>query len=754
MRKLLSQLFRFERTTSPIALHDHSAASASDAADRLIAEGNRAENEGDFRKACEQYRSAVDVAPAYSKAHLNLGIGLEAVGDVEGSIQSYETALAIDPGNPYASYNLGKLLYTRGALSRAEQLLHSALKYKPEFPEAQVALSNVYDSLGKLESALYALDAALKQRPDWAGALLNYGTVLRKLGRLTEAESALRQVVAIDPGSPDAIHDLTQLLCARGAMQDAEKLIRLALQHKPEFPDAYGALFHVYDSQGNLNAAAAALEVALKQRPDWAEALHNYGTVLKKLRRLTEAEAALRRAIEIAPAFSFTHLVLGAVLLSEGRIAEALEVFRVGRKLDPDGFDLESAELFTLNFSDDVSSNAIFERHRAFGARLEKAHSRRFAPFQNSREPDRRLRIGYVSGDFRSHPVALFMIPLLERHDRSAYQIYCYSAGTSADELTRQVQTRADIWREVAAISHTQLADTINSDGIDVLVDLSGHSGESRLVVFAQQPAPIQVTWLGYLSTTGMTRIQYRFCDRYTDPPGATEQLHTETLFRLPNSQWCYRPYFLVDYTCTGIAPFEKNQFVTFGSFNDASKLSPSVRKLWAEILTRVPDSRLVFVGVPDGHARDSLIQYFESAGIAPTRIAVLPRVALQEYFRWFNEVDIALDTTPYSGGTTTCDALWMEVPVITLAGTKSISRSTTGILSTIGLTEWIASTPEDYVRLAVEHAAEGNGLAKLRGTLRQRLRESPLMDEARFARDVEDAYRRMWRAWCGSAGE
>jgi predicted O-linked N-acetylglucosamine transferase (SPINDLY family) len=311
------------------------------------------------------------------------------------------------------------------------------------------------------------------------------------------------------------------------------------------------------------------------------------------------------------------------------------------------------------------------------------------------------------------------------------------------------VQAHADVWRDATSMSDLGLAEAINRDGIDVLVDLAGHSGVSRLAVFAQQPAPVQVTWLGYLNTTGMTRMQYRLCDRHTDPPGMTDRFHTETLVRLPNSQWCYRP--VESIACAATPPSSRNGFITFGSFNGGYKLSASVRSLWAEILTRLPDSRIVLAGVLQGPARDELISDFERAGIDAGRIVIFPRIGIAEYLRSFNDVDVALDTTPYSGGTTTCDALWMGVPVITVPGIRSVSRSAASMLATVGLSDWIAASPEDYVRLAVEHARDRAGLLELRRTLRERMRSSPLMDEPQFARDLEHAYRRMWRSWCES---
>jgi predicted O-linked N-acetylglucosamine transferase (SPINDLY family) len=352
-----------------------------------------------------------------------------------------------------------------------------------------------------------------------------------------------------------------------------------------------------------------------------------------------------------------------------------------------------------------------------------------------------------VSGDFCYHVVTLFTLPVVERHDRFALEVYCYSTGGRVDGYSRELAKRADVWREVSALSTAALAEAIHRDGIDILVDLGGHSGVPQLAVFAEQPAPVQATWLGYLNTTGMTRMHYRISDRHADPPGLTDRYHVEKLVRLPHSQWCYRPF--ISIPCAETPPRARNGHVTFGSFNQALKISPLARRLWAEILRRVPGSRLVILGIADEMARDRLAVEIAGAGGDRSRVTVQPYVSLQDYFNWFNSVDIALDTMPYSGGTTSCDALWMGVPVVTVPGSRPSSRSTASVLSTAGLPEWIASSPEDYVRLAVERARDEALVAALRTSLRSRLRQSPLMDEKGFVRDLENAYREMWRAWC-----
>jgi len=718
-------------------------------AEGWIAEGQRLEGAGRSREALDCYRRAVAAAPLDGKAQLNLGIGLEAIGDGDGAVAAYRAALAIDPGDAYANYNLGKLLFTQGALTEAEQLLRRALVTQPEFPEAEVVLAQALEAMGNPAAAAQALERALSARPDYFGALCNYAAVLRRLGRPGDSEAALRRALALDAGDASVNYELATLLMARGALSEAESLVRRALRTEPRFAAAYATLSDICGAQGDVEGSAKALEAVVALRPDWVEARYNYGCMLKKQMKLDGAEDAFRRAIALNPQFVPAHRMLGSVLLGQCQIPQALQVYGEGRLQAPSSFELESAELFALNASDEISTDELFARHLAFGARLEEAIPCRFAPFDNAPDPNRRLRIGYVSGDFCYHVVTLFLTPVIEQRDRSSFEVYCYSTGGRVDEFTRRLSAQVDVWRDAAPLSDRELADLVHKDGIDILVDLGGHSGLPKLGVFAQRPAPVQATWLGYLSTSGLTRIQYRISDVYSDPPGQTDRLHTERLVRLPHSQWCYRPFVTIDHVSE--PPCARNGYITFGSFNQAVKLSPSVRRLWAEILTQLPESRLVVLGVQKGRAQEDLYRDLADGGVARDRVSIHSYVSLEDYFRWYNAIDIALDTLPYSGGTTTCDALWMGVPVVTSPGERSSSRSAASILTTAGLRDWIAATREEYVALAVRFAGQREALAALRASLRSRIRSSPLMDEKRFARDIEEAYRSMWRSWCDS---
>lgn len=645
--------------------------------------------------------------------------------------------------------------------------------------ERLVTEGNRAEAEGRFAEACERYQAALKILPGHAPAYLNLGIALEGAGDARAAREAYLATLEVDPGNPYAHFNLGKLLHAAGNHPEAARQLRAALEHKPDFTDARVVMASVLEAQADAEGATAMLRQALEQRPDYAGAWYNYALLLQRLDRVPEAEAAMRRALELwperadlwlrqaellkslqrlaeseaalrrtlalDPRLPGTYRLLASILADQQRLEEALQVLAAGREFDADGYT-RACELFMLNFHEGISSEALFERHKAFGAQVEGLHPARFEPFTSSRDPERKLRIGFISGDFRAHPVGWAFQPLIERLDRSRYEAYCYSVFEAADDVTRRIAVSATLWHEASALSPRQLADFINKDRVDILIDLSGYGGIAPMEVLASRPAPVQASWFGYLSTSGMKRLDYRITDLYADPPGLAERFHTEKLLRLPHSQWCYRPP--GDAEPPPAPPCERNGFVTFGSFNQSAKLSPTARRLWAGILKRVPGSRLLVVGMPPGPATQALLDEFERHGVARGAVSVEPRLLLADYFRKLREVDVALDTMPYSGGTTTCDTLWMGTPVVTLTGERSVSRSAASILSVLGLGDWIAASPEDYVARAVELAGK---VAGSRQGLRERMRASPLMDEAGFARDMEALYRQMWRNWCNT---
>jgi predicted O-linked N-acetylglucosamine transferase (SPINDLY family) len=646
-------------------------------ADRLIAEGNRAEAEGRLAQACELYRRAIALAPRHASGHLNLGVALEALGELDAAAASQQAALDAEPSNAFAAYNLAKLRFARGDAASAEALVAQALAARADFPEALLLKGYVLSTQGRAEEALAPLERAAALRPADFVALYHYAQALHALGRLPQAEAVLSRALAIDPGNADALYD--------------------------------------------------------------------HGCVLRKLQRAPEAEAAFRRAVEREPGHARAWQMLGGVLLAQGRIAEARELYAAARAACPDDFGLASAELFSLLCDERVGDAEFFQRHVDFGRRLEAGYPARAAPFRNARDPARRLRIGYLSADFCLHVIALQLLGILEHHDRGAVEVYCYSTTEKPDGYTKALEARSDVWRGWRSVSQdAEIARAIADDGIDILVDLAGHSSVSQLAVIARRPAPVQATWIGYLATTGLTRVDYRLTDAIADPPGVTEALHTAALARLPRAQWAWRPFAAPEPAPR--PPCLDNGYLTFGSFHGAMKLSPAVRRLWARILAELPDARFMLLGVPRGRAQEDLVR---DLGVSPERITARPHIAVQEYMRAFDAVDVVLDTLPYSGANTTCDALFMGVPVLTAPGTRPASRSAASVLTSVGLQDWIAADADAYVRRAVALAAEKPLLAELRTTLRPRLQASPMMDERGFTRELEAAYRRMWERWC-----
>ena len=400
--------------------------------------------------------------------------------------------------------------------------------------------------------------------------------------------------------------------------------------------------------------------------------------------------------------------------------------------------------LFSLNFRNDVEPEEIHREHVRVGALIARKAG---APFTSWKVPwiaERRLRIGYVSGDFVHHPVARFMLPVLVRHNRAGFDVHCFSNRGDEDDITRQLKRYAHHWHVIAGEDDESVARRIHDLGIDILVDLSGHTTGHRLGVFARRPAPIQATWLGYLNTTGVTAIDYRLCDRHTDPEGETERLHTEKLLRLPHSQWCYLPF---EEIRDQPSSRDAASGVVMGSFNQLVKVTDATLELWSRILRELPDAELTMMDVREGWSRRDILARLAARGIAAERVRLLPREDTLAYFSRVASVDIALDTFPYNGATTTFDTLWMGTPLVALRGDRGIARGGFSILSELGLPDLLAHSPDEYVQANVRLARDVARRGELRRTLRERLRGSPLLDNGGFVRDLEAAYRTMWRS-------
>lgn len=647
-----------------------------------------------------------------------------------------------------------------GGLAAAEALYHDILSTRPQHAGALNGLGIVCQQQGRFHEAVDYFQRSLARRPEFAGGHCNLGATLYALGRLDDAAACFDRALALQPELAEAHNRLGMVRRGQGRLEEALECYRRAVALAPDLAEAHNNLGNALRELEQVQEAIRHYQRALTVKPDFAEAHNNLGFALYLQHRLDEAIAHYTRAIELNPRYAQAHNNLATALHDRGRLGEddegmriALPHFRRALELQPDFAETYSNLLFALNYSTRTSPEMLFEEARRFAERHEAPLAARREPHANDPDPQRRLRVGYVSGDFRAHSVAFFIEPLFAHYDRTRFEVFCYSCYAVEDDVTQRLKRHADHWRSLMGLSDEVAAQLIRADGIDILVDLAGHTAENRLLVFAHKPAPVQVTWLGYLNTTGLSTMDYRLSDSYASPPGVMDTYHTEELVRLPNSQWCYQP----PHACpeVGDLPALESGGLTFASLHNIAKISLPVLRLWAEVLAAVPGSRLILAGggLEQKQKAETWSAHFAQRGIDIGRLEFLGVQPFDRYLALHQRVDVNLDAFPYPGGTTTCHSLWMGVPVITLAGQTVISRSGVSLLSTVGLSDFIAHTPEEYVGIAVKLAADIEGLRALRVGLRERMAASPLCDAAAFARDVEAAYRTMWRSWCVRQG-
>ncbi len=601
----------------------------------------------------------------------------------------------------------------------AEPVLRRAVELSPNDAQAHNNWANALLAVGRLESAVVAYRRAVELKPDYVEAHYNLGNALYQRGELGAAEVSFHRALEINPDHAEAQNNLGNVLRDKGQLDAAEARYRRAIALKPDFSEAHNNLGSTLLDLGQLDAAQASIQFALKIKPSYADAHNNLGNLLKNQGDLAAAEASYRRALEIDPGF-----------------AKAC-----------------SNLLTTMQYAEGHTQAESYAEHAAYARRLEAPLKGARLAHANPRETGKRLKVGYVSPDFRNHAVAYFVEPVLAHHDSEQTEVYCYYNHPISDEVTLRLKALVEHWRDIGSISDDTVAKQIREDGIDILVDLAGHTAGNRLGVFARKPAPVQVSWLGYLCTTGLSAMDYRISDVYADPLGMSEAYYSETLYRLPDTFVCYSPP--KDSPRVGALPAVARGGITFGSFNNLAKLTPGVRELWTQVLLAVPSARLLLktISLADTVTRQRLIEDFARHGVGEERLMLASHDATHfEHLNRYNEVDIGLDPFPCNGGTTSFDAMWMGVPVVTLAGDSFISRMGVSMLTSLGLTELIAQTPEDYVAIAARMAGDLGRLAALRAGLRERMANSPLTDAKGFTLGLEKAYREMWTTWCGGS--
>ena len=671
--------------------------------------------QGKLQEAVASYNKVIQIKPDYAEAYNNRGNALKDLGQLDEAVTSYSKAIQIRPDYAEAYYNRGNALQELGQLDDALASYNKTIQIRPDFAEAYYNRGNALQELGQLEEALASYNQAIQIRPDYAEAYSNRGKTLKELGQLDEALASYSQ----------------------------------AIQIRPDYAEAYSNRGNALKELGQWHEAVTSYNQAIKIRPDFAEAYYNRGYALKDLGQLKEALASYNKAIQIRPDYPEAHNSLGNALKDLGQLDEAVASYNQAIQIRPDYADAYSNRLFTLNYAPDLGADEIFLAYREYDKHFGVPGRDLWQPYTNSRSPDRKLKIGYVSPDFRKHSARHFFEPLLSHHDTNHFEVYAFAELNKDDQFTVRYQGYVDHWVLTKGLDDEQLAEQIRSLGIDILIDLAGHSKGNRLGVFALKPAPVSVSWLGYGYTTGLSAIDYYLTDVATVPHG-DEHLFSEKPWRLKTPSFAYRP--AEGMGDVGLLPALERGFITFGTLTRAVRINYRTIRVWSEILKRTDNTRLIVNSrnFDDSYVQKEFIRRFADEGIDEARLEIGFSSPPWDLMR---SIDIGLDCFPHNSGTTLFEHLYMGAPYITLAGRPGVGRIGSSILEGVGHSEWIATSEEEYIEKAVELASDQHRLAEIRGSLRGEMESSAVMDEDGFTNKVEQAYREMWRDWC-SRGE
>ncbi|MGD0137525.1 MAG: tetratricopeptide repeat protein [Tepidisphaeraceae bacterium] len=558
---------------------------------------------------------------------------------------------------------------------------------------------------------------------------------LHQQGNLDAAEAVYQSILEEFPNQPDALHLLGVVAHQRGENHKAIGLIQHAIGINSNNPDYFGNLAVVWLALRRYALSAEASRAVIRLAPKNPGAYRNLGQALWKSGELDAAAKAYQTAIDLEPDFFEAYGNLGVVLALMGDREAAITAYRKGLQRNPQWPSTHSSLLYAMQQHEAYDQKAIYAESRNFNRLHALPLKHLIKPHRVDSSPDRKLRIGWVSPDFRLHVVARCMLPVFHAFDRARFENFCYAEVEEPDEMTRAIRASVDHWRDIFPLDDEQAAELIRADGIDVLVDLALHTGKNRLLLFALKPAPVQACYLGYCGTTGLDAMDYRISHPHLDPPGSDMSVYSEKTILLSGSYLCYRP----EGPTPDVAalPALQNGHITFGCLHNPAKVSAGVIKLWSQVLSAVPESRMILY-VPPGSRRPWLLDRFTQLGVDSNRLELLPKRPWPAYIETFNRIDVALDTFPYGGGMSACDALWMGVPIVTLIGTAPMGRMCYSMLFSLGRSEWAAQTPAQYVAAAAALAADLPKLREIRASLRPAMEASPIMDAASIARDLQ----------------
>jgi predicted O-linked N-acetylglucosamine transferase (SPINDLY family) len=645
---------------------------------------------------------------------LSLGSVLQGQNRLDDAVAHYRETIALDSTSADAYSHLGVALSAQERFGEAVEAFENAIRLDPNHPAANGNLGIALCHLGRDEEAIRVLRSAVAHQPKIAAFHASLGAALYRISQWDAAAAACQQALSLD-----STHGL-----------------------------AHHTLSLVYKEMERLTDSADAASRAAEALPDLVDVQVNYGEALTKIGRYDDAVTHYRKCLERRPESAELHTNLANVLKDQGLLDEAMVEYRLARQFRPDMAAYHSNILYTLQFHPTATPHAVFEEHREF----DRTHAQPLAPqhssFPNDRDPARRLRVGYISNEFRGHVIGLNLLPLLLNHDPAQVETFCYSDVTRPDFFTHGFMQSADRWISIVGKSDAQVAEMVQRDKIDILLELSLHLAGNRLLVFARRPAPIQISFAGYPGTTGLSAIDYRLTDPYLDPPDGPAVPSSEVALRLPDSFWCYRPR--QPSIPVNTLPAKDLGYITFGNLNNFCKINEKTMELWALIMRGVTRSRLLTL-TPEGTHRQRMQAFFERRGISADRVDFVNRTPADKYLRAYHRIDLGLDSFPYNGHTTGLDSFYMGVPIVTMIGDTPVSRAGWCQLMNLGLPELAAKTPSEFVRLAIEVANNWPRLAELRAGMRERMAASPLMDETRFTRNIEAAYRTVWKRWCAA---
>ena len=716
----------------------------------LLQEAITCHQQGEIDQAESLYRRVIKVKPRQPDSLHLLGVIAHQRGNHEQAIKLIRRALTYKTSDATFYNNLGEAYRALEDFDNAIECYKKAIHLNADYQAAWNNLGAAYYGSAKTEDSIHACSEAIRLNPKDYQAHLNFGNALLQAGKKDAAENSFLEALKINPEYYQAHFNLGNYYKECGRLKDAEVSYLEVLRIKPDLAEAHNSLGNVYENQNKLKAAQSSLANALKLKPEYLEALNNRGRVYEKLGQTSRAIKSYKQGLRLEQdRISILNNLAGAYK-EEGRIDESIRLFQKIVTLEPENTDAYSNLLLVSHYSTDLDCETIFTEHREWAEKIIRSHSSTCS-FNNTNDSSKRIKVGYVSPDFRGHSVAFFLEPILANHEKDEVEIFCYANVIHPDETTERLQRLAHHWTSIVGLSDDEVSSRIHNDEIDILVDLAGHTGKNRLPIFARKPAPVQVSFLGYPNTTGLPMIDYRLTDANADPPGSTEKWHTEKLVRLEPSAWCYRP--MGEPPLVSKLPAIEKDYLTFGSFNAFAKLNEIVLNLWGKLLSEFDHSRLFLKTrcLADPALRERVIKKFQTYGISEERIQLSAhKSSYDSHLECYHEIDIALDPFPYNGTTTTCEALMMGVPVITLEGEAHRSRVGVSLLNQVGLEHLIAKTPEEYLQIAHALASDLNALEELRKNLRSRMQESSLMDEVGFTKGLENAYRKMWRIWCG----